>query len=116
MVKEISGLAKEATDCYSSWIQGESVGDIARRAGLSPSQVELRISRARTSRAGLTGSDVLTDVSATLDDVIRRGYEFLEWGEQELQITDHLAVLELITDTAMRKAELYGLVTGESDG
>lgn len=115
MAKEVSGLAKEATDCYVSWIQGQSVGDIAEGKGLTPSQVELRISRARTSRAGLTGSDVLTDVSATLDDVIRRSYELLEW-EQELKMTDHLAVLELITDTAMKKAELYGLVTGESDG
>ncbi|MCX4763258.1 hypothetical protein OG562_20250 [Streptomyces sp. NBC_01275] len=114
MAREISGLAKEASDCYVSWIRGRSVGDIAEMMGLTPTQVELRISRARTSRAELTGSGVLTDVSATLDDVIRRSYELLDW-DLELKVTDHLAVLELITDTAMKKAELYGLVTGESD-
>ncbi|MFM9461332.1 hypothetical protein ACKI1K_00595 [Streptomyces scabiei] len=115
MAKEISGLGKEATECLTLLARGCTMEAIAKEKGLSVQQVELRISRARMSRTELTDSERLTDVSAILDDVTRRCYEFLEW-EQELKTTDHLAVLELITDTAMRKAELYGLVTGESDG
>lgn len=112
MAKEISGLAKETTDCYSLWIRGRTVGEISVVTGLSLSQVELRITRARMSKAELSDEDQLTDVKAILDETIRQAQELLKFPE-DLSGRE-VALLEFITDTAMKKAELYGLVTGGS--
>ncbi|WP_225075222.1 hypothetical protein [Streptomyces sp. CoT10] len=122
MAKEISGLAGEATECYSLWIRGRTVAEIAAEKGLSVQQAELRISRARTSKAELAGVERLTDVGAILDDAIRQAQEALHWGNGDVTFADtdmphkdRIAYLEFITNTAMKKAELYGLLTGGSD-
>ncbi|MGW0750278.1 hypothetical protein [Streptomyces sp. NPDC002587] len=105
--RDVARRETEAELVHKLKAAGYSLAEIARKTGLSRTQIAHRLNKARNDLGEFTSQQMRTDVESLLDEVIRRAYDRIESGE--LDDRETASYLKVISDTAMKKSRLLGI-------